>query len=132
MLHYETSVTNLKKLNFKKLTLQEKISLKARERPTPNWAISQQSTNRRKSYTGQFTKNIYVDHLEANKLLCLSYASILNVDFPEDSLEKCTVAYPMLDGDIHRGSGLVQLLALLNSGGLCSTFSKVMKLIKSL
>ena len=40
------SVANLKKLNFKRLTLQEKISIKARGGPTPTLAISQQSTSR--------------------------------------------------------------------------------------
>ena len=88
----------------------------------------------------------FTNHLEAKKLLCLSYVSTFNINFPEDSLAKCTAVYPMLDGvklrtelcvlysrqDMHRRSGLVQLLALLNSGSLCSTFSEVVKLIKIL
>ena len=33
----------------------------------------------------------------------------INIDFSEDFLERCTAAYPMLDGDMHRESGLVRI-----------------------
>ena len=37
------------------------------------------------------------NHLEANKVLCLSYAFTFNIYFPEKFLEKSTAAYSMLD-----------------------------------
>ena len=87
----------------------------------------------------------FTGHLEASRLLYLNNASQYTRVFPERALAHCTAAYPMLDNkklrtelgvlycrpDLHK-SGLVELLALVSSDGLNSTFSEVVKLLKIL